>query len=371
MKIIHIILGKARLDRMNGINKVVHNLALHQAALGHDVSLWGITPTPNLEVPPRAYKLRFFQATKFVFGLDKELQAAIKELKGEELTFHLHGGFIPVYFRVAFELVRNKLAYVVCPHGALTPGAWQVNSLKKKWYFKVFDAFILRKASAVQFLGETQFHAVDRLLPLQRKVLIPNGQNLEELDFEWAPMDRPQDPIISFCGRLDARTKGLDLLFAALQAHAKEGGRCHLWIIGDGEDREWLKNEAADRGISDRIVFWGSQYGNEKLNLLAHSDAFVHTSRNEGMPTGVLEAAGLGLPCILSPETNLSGIFAEHQAGWRAAPNTVEAITDALHQVEQAWETQQIKSLGQNAKELVATEFNWDRIAERVLEAYE
>ncbi|MFK7922602.1 MAG: glycosyltransferase family 4 protein, partial [Bacteroidia bacterium] len=246
-----------------------------------------------------------------------------------------------------------------------------VNSLKKKWYFKIFDAFVLKHAAAVQFLGVTQFHAVDRLLPLRRKVLIPNGQNLEELDFDWAPMDRPQDPIISFCGRLDARTKGLDLLFAAMQAHKDERGRCHLWIIGDGQDRAWLEFEAKDRNIEERVVFWGSKYGNEKLKLLAHSDAFVHTSRNEGMPTGVLEAAGLGLPCILSPETNLAGIFEEHNAGWRADPNTVEAITDALHQVELAWETQQIKELGQNAKELVATEFNWNRIAERVLAAYE
>ncbi|MEL6651275.1 MAG: glycosyltransferase, partial [Bacteroidota bacterium] len=189
--------------------------------------------------------------------------------------------------------------------------------------------------------------------------------------FEWSPMDRPPVPVLSFCGRLDARTKGLDLLFAALQAHQEQGGYCQLWIIGDGEDRQWLEQEAIDRQIQDRVVFWGSQYGNEKLNLLAHSDAFVHTSRNEGMPTGVLEAAGMGLPCILSPETNLASIFADAQAGWKAAPNTVEAIADALHQVEQAWETQQIKQLGQNAQNLIKTEFNWKRIADRVMAAYE
>ncbi|MEL6588988.1 MAG: glycosyltransferase, partial [Bacteroidota bacterium] len=304
MKIIHIILGKARLDRMNGINKVVHNLALHQAELGHEIELWGITPTPNVELPPRAYGMRFFQASKHPFGLDQSLKQAIAALEGQKVHFHLHGGFIPVYYRVARRLVKHGIPYVVCPHGALTPGAWLVNTRKKKWYFHLFDAYVLRHAATVQFLGETQFHAADRLLPLERKLLIPNGQNLDELEFEWSPMDRPPVPVLSFCGRLDARTKGLDLLFAALQAHQEQGGYCQLWIIGDGEDRQWLEQEAIDRQIQDRVVFWGSQYGNEKLNLLAHSDAFVHTSRNEGMPTGVLEAAGMGLPCILSPETN-------------------------------------------------------------------
>ena len=371
MKIIHIILGKARLDRMNGINKVVHNLALHQTEMGHDVHLWGITPTPQLKVPARSYKVRFFQAQKFPFGIDDNLAIALKEEKGNEVMFHLHGGFIPVYSRIAATLHLQKTPYVVCPHGALTPGARRNHGIFKYWYFKIFETFILSNAYAVQFLGKTQYHAVDKLLPLRRKVLIPNGQNLDELDFEWQPMDRPQELVISFCGRLDVTTKGLDLLFAAFSNFLRNGGKAWLWLIGDGQDRQKLEEDAARLGIAKKVVFWGSKYGNEKLNLLAHSDAFVHTSRNEGMPTGVLEAAGIGLPVILSPETNLAEIFAEAHAGWHATPNTVESITDVLFQTEQAWHTQQIKDMGQRARELVETKFNWKSIAGRLVAAYE
>ena len=43
MEIIHIVLGKANPDRMNGVNKVVYQLATKQADFGEKVAVWGIT----------------------------------------------------------------------------------------------------------------------------------------------------------------------------------------------------------------------------------------------------------------------------------------------------------------------------------------
>ncbi|MBK7805817.1 MAG: hypothetical protein IPJ51_05910 [Saprospiraceae bacterium] len=46
MEIIHIVLGKANPERMNGVNKVVFQLATKQAESGRNVSVWGITKDP-------------------------------------------------------------------------------------------------------------------------------------------------------------------------------------------------------------------------------------------------------------------------------------------------------------------------------------
>ena len=43
MKIIHLILGRANPNRMNGVNKVVHNLATVQSQKGYTIEVWGIT----------------------------------------------------------------------------------------------------------------------------------------------------------------------------------------------------------------------------------------------------------------------------------------------------------------------------------------
>ena len=51
MEIIHLVLGKANPLRMNGVNKVVHELAEQQCASGLKASVWGITAQPVHDYP--------------------------------------------------------------------------------------------------------------------------------------------------------------------------------------------------------------------------------------------------------------------------------------------------------------------------------
>ena len=62
MKIIHIVLGRANPNRMNGVNRVAHNLATAQVNKGSDVSVWGITASANLpdDELERSYKTKWF-----------------------------------------------------------------------------------------------------------------------------------------------------------------------------------------------------------------------------------------------------------------------------------------------------------------------
>ena len=61
MKIIHLVLGKANPERMNGVNKVVHQLAKTQATLGQKVSVWGIANDLIPNYPIRNFKTVLFQ----------------------------------------------------------------------------------------------------------------------------------------------------------------------------------------------------------------------------------------------------------------------------------------------------------------------
>ena len=55
MEIIHLILGKANPERMNGVNKVVHEMATNQVQRGYLVQVWGITPKPVHDYPDRIF----------------------------------------------------------------------------------------------------------------------------------------------------------------------------------------------------------------------------------------------------------------------------------------------------------------------------
>ena len=65
MKIIHVVLGKANPNRMNGVNKVAHSLATTQKLLGHDVTIFGLTNTPEIDKINRSYKLSLYKRNKF------------------------------------------------------------------------------------------------------------------------------------------------------------------------------------------------------------------------------------------------------------------------------------------------------------------
>lgn len=355
---------------MNGVNKVAHNLALHQADRGHGVYIWGITPTPSTNLAPRPYEIRLFQAKKNKLRIDKSIKQAIDRLTPGHTYVHIHGSFIPEFYWVAKYLVSKKIPYVYCPHGSLSPGALQRQKWKKKLYFKWIESYILRKAQAIHFLGETQYNAIDSLLEVPHKKLIPNGQNLNELIFSQSETPSGQHPIFSFCGRLDQDHKGLDFLLDGFARYKEEGGMGTLWLIGDGQDRKKLEAQATILEIEKSTIFWGAKYGDEKLNLLTQSDAFVHLSRYEGLPTGVLEAAGLGLPCILTSATNLGFQFAEAGAGIHVQNTQPDTVCKAFKEIEHLHKTGLLARMGHKAKKLIEQVYNWDTITDSVIDMY-
>ena len=355
---------------MNGINKVAHNLALHQSQLGHQVSIWGITPTPEQQADKRGYNLRLFQSSTNKFKLDHDLKEALGELDPKLTKVHLHGSYITEFFHISRILINQGVPYVYCPHGGLSPGAFRKGGWRKRLYIRLIERHILQGAQAIQFLGKTQYDNVDDILRGIRKTLIPNGQNLEELTHESQPVQRPADILFSYCGRLIIGHKALDILLEGFAAYVQEGGKGYLWLIGDGPDREVLEKQKEELGLGERVVFLGMRYGAEKLNLLSHSDAFVHPSRSEGLPTGVLEAAGLGLPCLLTRQTNLGIAFSDRGAGILIDPNTAEQIKRALQEAEQKKEEGLLVSMGESARHLIETQFNWGRIALRTVQMY-
>ena len=100
MKIIHLVLGKANPERMNGVNKVAHNLATTQTDLGYDVTLWGITESLVHNYPPRNYKTDLFQAIDSRFKVHESIVEAIEKLP-KDTIFHIHGSFIKEFYIVS------------------------------------------------------------------------------------------------------------------------------------------------------------------------------------------------------------------------------------------------------------------------------
>jgi glycosyltransferase involved in cell wall biosynthesis len=370
MKIIHTVLGKANPNRMNGVNKVAYQLAKTQQELGHDVTLWGIANSLEHNYPERNFKTVLFKQLGSKFRLDGALELAIDSLSDDSVV-HLHGAFIPAFYWLSKRLQKRGVPYVITPHGSLTEAALQQGKWRKRIYFQLFEKKLLKGAKAVHLLGDMEFGYLDQLADVQHKALIPNGMDLSELP-DIDPCQAPEKLTFGFCGRLDAYHKGLDLMLQGFALFRQKGHVAYLELIGDGPDRRRLAQMADQLGIGQQICFHGAKYGYEKYRLMARADLFLHTSRMEGFPMAVLEAAALGLPCLTSEATNINRYIRQYDAGFPmdGPPDPVQ-ICEAMESAAVFYEEKKLELLGKNARAMVREFFDWQRISQELVAVYQ
>ncbi len=72
-----------------------------------------------------------------------------------------------------------------------------------------------------------------------------------------------RDPVIIFLGRL-TKCKELDRLINAVAMLDKNGPRCNLMLVGDGEMRQQLEQQVNDLSLNRRVHFAGASYDEQK-----------------------------------------------------------------------------------------------------------
>jgi glycosyltransferase involved in cell wall biosynthesis len=101
-------------------------------------------------------------------------------------------------------------------------------------------------------------------------------------------------PTLVGVGRL-VRQKNFGLLLEA--AALLEGRRpVRVLLVGDGDDRRALAEQARTLGIESRVLFTG--FTPNPYSLIARSSALVLSSFWETLPTVLIEAMALGIPCV-------------------------------------------------------------------------
>jgi len=358
MEIIHLILGKANPQRMNGVNKVVFQLATHQKKQGRNVSVWGITKDLSRNFDEREFETRLYPASKNPFGVSVQLREALKKKAGEDVVFHLHGGWVPVYASISGLLKQYNIRFVITGHGAYNTVAMQRSRWMKKAYFNLFEKKVLSRAYKVHSIGQSEVDGLKQIYPNEKNFLLPYGFQLQTSAVRKKPNQHAFT--IGFVGRLDTWTKGLDLLIQAFSEFQKMENNSNLWIVGDGPGKADLLKYIKENNV-ENVVLWGSKFGDEKDGLISQMHVFVHPSRNEGLPASVLEASAMGVPVIVSKPTNVAEPVARFKAGTALASNTKEDLKEAFLQLKQT-KNNAMKTLSENARKMVADEYSWDNL---------
>ena len=210
------------------------------------------------------------------------------------LPFLIGSKRAPVVFRLAGA--NNPLGY--------SRFVWARLPFLQRFYENFVLKTVIRRASKVIAIDEDCALLCARM----RGSLPPNWVRIPvAVDREvFHPLDKKtarrrightgEYQIIICVGRL-ASVKGYDFAFDVFQQYLKSAD-ARLFLVGDGEDRESLEEDAKQRGIEEKVIFWRSVSHEQLPWILNASDVFFMSSRAEGLPNALLEAMSCGLPVV-------------------------------------------------------------------------
>lgn len=131
----------------------------------------------------------------------------------------------------------------------------------------------------------------------------------------------------------------------AIKALAKSGLNdfCYL-ICGSGNKEESLKELCMELGIGDKVRFLGRR--SDVPELMKASDAFLFTTKQEGLPRSLMEAMASGLPCIASRIRGNTDLLEGQSGGLLCDVEDIEGFSVAIQRL--ATDTQLRKIYGAN-----------------------
>lgn len=354
MRIIHI----GNVNRIaNGVGQVISKLAAAQRQLGHEViTLTAIVKHDELpEFTEIHSKNDFCQL--------------IESFRPDIFIFHSLYKF--EYIKFYPFLVKRNIPYLITLHGALSLENYRNNHLKKwlanQFFFKKF----LKKARTIIYLNKAEKEK--SIVPLinPRSAVIPNGCTINtSLNFIEESAHSENKPLrILYIGRIDIYHKALDILTDSIKSYLinKDNPETDFIFYGIGDKREIQSFESMLSPPNRNIRFLGGIYGEEKDNAYRQADIFILTSKSEGMPMGILEALSFGLPCIVTPNTNMADIIKKYDCGW-VVDCDKESVLYGLEKAVKDYQARPV-ALQKNALE-ASKHFSWHSIALKSIELY-
>lgn len=162
-----------------------------------------------------------------------------------------------------------------------------------------------------------------------------------------------------FLGRLDTQHKGLDDLLLAWRLLKEQGVCIPLWLVGAGQDENYLKQTVKRYGLEQLVLFKGRLEHQAKQEALKHCQFMVMPSRQETFGITALEAMAFAKPVVAYDIDHLNELL---NPDW-AALVSLGDVNGIAEQVALLWKTPAlVEQKGTRALQ-AAKYYLWDRLA--------
>jgi glycosyltransferase involved in cell wall biosynthesis len=220
------------------------------------------------------------------------------------------------------------------------------------------------KVTAVS-VAVAQAHLKAHMVTAAELAVLPNGVDLTD----WKPdievrngfrrvLDLKGKFLWLAAGRLDP-VKGYRTL---LQAMVDTPEAARLVIAGSGPMEDELKRFCDELGLADRVQFLGFEPNVRRWMLAANG--FVLTSRWEGLPMVVLEAAACEVPTVATDVAGTREVVVEGETGLLAEEGNAKALAAAMTRMMEL-PGEERRAMGQRARQFVLERFSLDVALDR------
>ncbi|WP_414756253.1 glycosyltransferase family 4 protein [Anabaena sp. CCY 9910] len=311
MRILHILNHVREIG--NGIVNVAVDLACLQAKNNHDVavaSAGGEYETLLAEYGVKHFELNQSRTPLNLIHAARNYRAIIRDFQPDIVHAHMMTGVVLGRCLKA----DSEYALVATVH----------NEFQR-------SAVLMGLADRVIAVSHAVAKSMARRgIPEHKLRVISNGtlgsvrtRNIQD----YSPVELQRPAIATVAGMY--QRKGIGELIAAFAQIAQDFPQAHLYLVGEGPERQIFEEKAQATGLSDtRIHFVGFQP--EPQRYLLAADIFVLASHRDPSPLVIPEAREAGCAIVA---TNVDGIpeaLDNGKAGVLVPPKDSSALADAL-----------------------------------------
>lgn len=320
--------------RNGGVPLFVRNLV---EGLGPEDFSFGVAcPTASelYREPPSGARMHALSMFRSIHPLSDPLAARrlVRIARGERYDIvHLNSSKAGVIGLLAGKRLLSKLIFT--PH-APRSHAYSSRSPGRLLAVRVERAICRRADAVVAVSADEERHLIEGRIAAPEQVrTIENGIDPAQLSGPSALRREsigvpPDSFVVGTIGRLSPQKDPLVFVRAAGQL-APRVPEAYFVVVGDGPLEARVRRSAAELGVAERFRFLG--WRTDALDCLKLFDVFALTSRYEGMPFVLLEAAGTKRPIVSTAAPGVKSLITHGNNGLLAPVGDAERLAGHMY----------------------------------------
>ncbi len=332
MKILHYIPTYAPAWSYGGPVRSVSALCEELTRQGHDVTVF--TTDAGLEkdekrgegrpVERNGVTVHYFPRVSGYGIKSPALEAAARQRVAEYDLVHVTAIWQRTGPAACRAARRAGVPYVMSPRGALGPYSWRHGTIKKLFYYFMYERRNLSEAAGFHYTSAMEAAECERFRFGKPSCTVSNAIDLNfwQRDVTAGRAWRHKrgiaegETVLLYAGRLHHK-KGLDLLPEILRQGSDTGQRMRLVLVGPEEDdtAHRLRMRFAALSLDKQVIFLPLTPPEELKTIYSGADIFMLPSLHENFGNAAVEAAACGCWVLASEQVGVARELAASDAG--------------------------------------------------------